>query len=96
MSLDGRASPDWWTEAVCRNERLGVDAFFDPDHTVIRACRTCPVRLACLQTGLNEQYGVWGGYLPGQRRRIRAMLHTGSSLLEAIDQIDEWRNKRGR
>ena len=40
------------------------------------ACFTCPVRLACLDLALakREQYGVWGGYFPEQRRAIEREL----------------------
>lgn len=36
------------------------------------ACFTCPVRLPCLDVALarREQYGIWGGYFPEQRRAI--------------------------
>jgi hypothetical protein len=35
-------------------------------------CFTCPVRTLCLQKALDgrEQYGIWGGYFPEQRRAL--------------------------
>lgn len=40
------------------------------------ACFTCPVRLPCLDVALarREQYGIWGGYFPEQRRAIEREL----------------------
>jgi WhiB family transcriptional regulator, redox-sensing transcriptional regulator len=36
------------------------------------ACKVCPVREECLEYALKwEQYGLWGGLTPGQRRKIR-------------------------
>jgi len=38
-------------------------------------CRTCPVRLACLEHALSEgeHYGIWGGATPDERRRLAAI-----------------------
>jgi WhiB family transcriptional regulator, redox-sensing transcriptional regulator len=36
------------------------------------ACKTCPVRDECLSYALKwEEYGVWGGLSPNERRKIR-------------------------
>lgn len=34
-------------------------------------CKPCPVRLECLNAGIGERYGIWGGTTPKERRRIR-------------------------
>jgi WhiB family redox-sensing transcriptional regulator len=34
-------------------------------------CMRCPVIDKCLKVGLFEEYGVWGGTTPEQRRQIR-------------------------
>jgi len=34
-------------------------------------CGHCPVRLQCLQDGMTEIWGVWGGLLPVERRQLR-------------------------
>lgn len=34
-------------------------------------CRECEVRRACLDYGLTEKRGVWGGFSEAERRRIR-------------------------
>lgn len=34
-------------------------------------CLECPVMDKCLKVGLYEEYGIWGGTTPEQRRKIR-------------------------
>jgi hypothetical protein len=58
-------------------------------------CLQCPVRMECLQDGLYEPSGVWGGHSPTQRKRIARMVKSGSSLLEASQFIDQ-RSKDAR
>jgi WhiB family redox-sensing transcriptional regulator len=36
-----------------------------------RICQTCPVRAQCLEVGIGEEFGLWGGTTPYQRKRIR-------------------------
>lgn len=44
-------------------------------------CFTCKVRLTCLDTALTnrEQYGIWGGYFPEQRRTLERELDARQS-----------------
>jgi len=88
----------WWTEmALCRTpEGENVDLFY-PETTAHggnhlaparKLCLDCAVRYECLRFGLDEQWGVWGGHSPSQRRRISSMLKKGSSLIEASEAID--------
>lgn len=50
------------------------------------ACFTCPVRLACLDLALakREQYGIWGGYFPEQRRAIERELDRRETLADKV------------
>jgi WhiB family redox-sensing transcriptional regulator len=36
-----------------------------------RLCLRCEVRAECLEDGMGEQYGIWGGLSPKQRIRIK-------------------------
>jgi WhiB family redox-sensing transcriptional regulator len=36
-----------------------------------RICFTCKVRAECLDAGMGEDYGIWGGLSPKQRQRLR-------------------------
>jgi len=40
-------------------------------------CRRCPIQIECAMYAINnnEQYGVWGGLSPGDRRRARKRLN---------------------
>lgn len=41
------------------------------EETAREICLRCPVMGKCLQVGMYEDYGIWGGSTPEQRRRIR-------------------------
>lgn len=66
---------DWRNDALC----LQVDpAIFhvEKDSSVAPAkqvCETCPARTSCLEDAMarNEQWGIWGGRTPTERRRLR-------------------------
>jgi hypothetical protein len=34
-------------------------------------CAGCRVRLSCLEGGIEEQWGVWGGLTALERKRLR-------------------------
>lgn len=36
----------------------------------IRYCDECPVRNECLELGLEDEFGVWGGLGPDERQRL--------------------------
>jgi hypothetical protein len=68
--------PDAWElDAVCSS--VDPEAFYPPPGTSTLparlVCASCPVRAICLETALarNETEGVWGGYSPRQRRRLK-------------------------
>ena len=67
-----------WKQANCTS--VGVELFypeydqvrFDSDGVRTKVCGPCPIRQQCLDYAIStrEQYGIWGGTLPGERRRI--------------------------
>lgn len=73
--LPGR--PDWHAAAACRG--TGPEQWFPvrgdgtssyPPET--RAmCAACPVRGDCLDAGMTEAYGMWGGLTPQGRDALR-------------------------
>lgn len=74
LGLDGDAT--WQADAVCA--QTDPDAFFpdseQPSHQVRDAkavCAGCPVRLECLEAGMGEPFGIWGGLTSPERRRLR-------------------------
>ena len=42
----------------------------EPCDTTI--CKRCPVKRECLEAGMHEKFGIWGGTSEKQRRRLRA------------------------
>lgn len=74
--------PSWHREATCRT--LAYEVFFgsnekapmsEPEITRARAvCSSCPVRRSCLETGLEEAWGIWGGLTKPERDRARVLL----------------------
>jgi len=96
--------PAWKADGACRTPNAEhLDTFYPEagthggNHLVAprKLCLQCPVRYECLDYGIDEPFGVWGGHSPSQRRRISAMVKKGSSLLEASQQID-LRSRDGR
>ena len=70
---------DWRIGAPCStvDPDLFFDASEDDPEAVEQAkliCRGCPVADQCLDTAmlLREEYGIWGGMTPIQRKRYRA------------------------
>jgi WhiB family redox-sensing transcriptional regulator len=71
-------SHDWVLRARCREEP--TDTFF-PDtrnrgvshDRALALCQECPVRAECLDFAVSngEKYGIWGGTVPHERRKLR-------------------------
>lgn len=53
------------------------------------ACRSCPVRKACLDFAVNnsEKYGMWGGKTPTERRRMRGVLSNCKACNETYERL---------
>jgi WhiB family transcriptional regulator, redox-sensing transcriptional regulator len=72
MTEEERKRPTWKKQAACRG--MNPDYFFPvngemtPEARV--ACRGCPVREECLEFGLSEPVGIWGGRTLRQRERL--------------------------
>jgi len=76
----------WMQDAACK----GMDPnLFIPDRgsagcnaDVMAAkavCRECPVRQECLEYGLMEKQGVWGGLSERERRILRRRRRLGEA-----------------
>lgn len=69
---------DWRDDARCKE--MDPDLFFPAGTTgpallqieaAKEVCRQCTVREDCLEDGLREEYGIWGGITEEERRYIR-------------------------
>lgn len=64
--------PAWWDRARCAG-RGPTTTFFptEGDSGIAKAwCSACPVRAQCLDRGLEEPDGVWGGLDRNERVRL--------------------------
>jgi hypothetical protein len=41
------------------------------ERTAREICMRCPIIAKCLTAGLYEEFGIWGGTTPDQRKRLR-------------------------
>jgi WhiB family redox-sensing transcriptional regulator len=63
---------NWADRAACK----GLTELFFPEHgepadEARKVCQTCPVQAECLEAGMWEQHGVWGGTNYRDRLKIR-------------------------
>ena len=73
---------DWMSDGLCL--QIGWDMFFPPDDSPVKRqlykqakeiCSKCEVLLQCREYGKDEDYGVWGGTTPKERRDARRKEH---------------------
>ena len=85
---------DWLSEALCKGKH---DAFWYPPvdssiapHTAIGklVCEQCTVWESCLDAGIDENWGVWGGLSPLERD---AMNGVPGAFLSAHGTWVRWR-----
>lgn len=68
-----RREQPWRAKAAC----AGMDpSLFYPEDSVgvseaRLVCSTCPVRRPCLDVGMGEEWGTWGGASQKARKRMR-------------------------
>ena len=75
-AIDWEPTPPWMEHAACKG--MDPELFFpergtSPDeYAEIRAvCTSCPVREACLDYGMLEKFGFYGGKSERERRELR-------------------------
>lgn len=80
----------WQLQAACQT--VAPEIMFSDDVSVIeqakKVCRTCPVRVDCLEYAIVERpvVGVWGGFDEKQRKRIHKRLGTKRHIKAAVRQ----------
>lgn len=74
QALQGNCSPDVWNGNTLLVQRM-VELFYseDPEEidTAKSICEGCPVQKQCLIQGLHEEFGIWGGLTPEERKRYQ-------------------------
>jgi len=85
---------EWQYRALCHGR---MDLFFSDrnsdnrnqwltpaDRKAKALCARCPVRKECLEYGLGEEFGIWGGTRPPERRGLRRGRATVYELLDEM------------
>jgi WhiB family redox-sensing transcriptional regulator len=71
---------DWMNRAECKKHpRTKFDATPGMKTTVLNPmvkeakaiCQRCPVRVECQEFGMDEEFGIFGGLLPLERKALR-------------------------
>ena len=80
MRLYDRRNEEWRSQAECRG--MDVNLFFPEQgvdikhiHAIKEICRSCQVKVECLESALNTEmdlYGFYGGKSARERRTIRS------------------------
>ena len=52
------------------------------DRVAKALCARCPVREDCLRAGLKEEYGIWGGSMPWERKGHKDVIGLLDKLTE--------------
>lgn len=75
--------PSWQEQGTCQTQDVDPEIFY-PDAAAdapraIAVCGSCPVQTVCLIWAMahKEQYGIWGGMTPADRRRLA---HEGADI----------------
>lgn len=71
----------WQDDAACRG--MDIRLFYPVEHPghgwsdaqdAALVCARCPVRAQCLEAGMTELWGIWGGLSPLERRALSRAL----------------------
>ena len=70
-----------WAKANCRGLNTEIFYYEETDlrerqldnRAIRKICFTCPIRQECLKAGLEEEYGIWGGFTRRERNFIRGV-----------------------
>jgi WhiB family redox-sensing transcriptional regulator len=75
IELVGRS---WHARAACRGADPALFFAEQMESEAKALCCCCPVRLDCLEAGLGEPWGVWGGLTARERRGERRRRRPGA------------------
>ena len=81
----------WRKDALCRG--MSSHIFFprrgESMLTAYVICYGCPVRQECLENALaGNSFGIWAGFTPGERVKIRRAMNEGKTLQDAMRPYD--------
>jgi len=80
--------PGWQHHALCTLGPFDEMYPIDQDEIAIIKCKTicarCPVRGYCLELGWFEDWGIWAGFTPQERKRLRKIFSLVNKTKEEI------------
>lgn len=103
--------PEWFDDARCNpanTEGIDRDIFFidgknswlliPPKMICIGETpgKACPVRLSCLEYGMMEQWGIFGGMSPRERGQLKRQFKRGKSIHKEIEKLDKVTRERAK
>lgn len=69
----------WTADALCKDQTAAFDDEYEANvHAAKAVCARCPVSAKCLEVGLFEPWGVWGGLTTAERRSVVRELREAS------------------
>jgi hypothetical protein len=74
------ADPEDWFPVLKTDGVTPEAALRELEETAASLCAGCPVRESCLIKGMDQDFGVWGGEAPHQRRERRRAYLTGLAV----------------
>ena len=90
---------DWQLRALChgrtslffveRNSDNRKQPLLPAERKAKALCARCPVRRECLEYGIEEDYGIWGGTLPSERKESGRATRYGSARRDIDTLLDE-------
>lgn len=81
----------WRRQAACLGAdpelffRTRADGRGAVRQTIVTYCLECPVRLDCLEEGMKEIVGIWGGTTAKERRTLRRNAQHNIRLMKPSD-----------
>lgn len=93
-------APDWFVNAKCNGMNRSIffvqgrNSWLSTKAKMI--CLDCPVRLRCLQHGMGEAWGVFGGTSPLDRSRLKRAFKRGIPITTELLKIDKVTRKRAK
>lgn len=87
-ALCAEIDPELWFPSV---ENGRVQASYEAAGYAKSVCARCPISLACLLTALHnkEEYGIWGGATPRERKAIKTKAQAKTFLLTLQSKADD-------
>ena len=98
IGLIGMSTPttdrtNWREQAACQS--ADTNAWFNngPLDTAMTICATCPVKDWCAVEGLNEAYGIFGGWGAKERESVREKLTYKEGSNPSHEQLAVYRQR---